>query len=111
MLIRGLEGSSSSVYVDLLTYSDLESLKSRTGRPSGLKDSTSNLADRRYLIVTYEVEFDKVHYPLPLTKVERIDVESLTALVKKLKAENEALRRGKSSLENDLVAYEHKREL
>ena len=40
-----------------------------------------------------------------------MDADSLTALVRKLKAENEALRRGKSSLENDLVAYEHKKEL
>lgn len=111
MLIRGLEGSSSSVYVDLLTYKDLESLKSRSGRPGNLKASATNLADRRYLIVTYEVEFDKVHYPLPLTKVERLDLDTLTESIRKLKAENEALRRGQSSLESDLVAYEHKKEL
>lgn len=54
--------SSESVTLDLLTYTDLESLRSRKigvgpRHPSAAK--TSPLSSKRYLILIYSVEFDR----------------------------------------------------
>lgn len=48
---------------------DLEMLKAR--KQKGSLNSTqsvdkSRMNNKRYMILTYVVEFDKVHYPLPL---------------------------------------------
>jgi coiled-coil domain-containing protein 61 len=77
------------VLVDILTYEDLEILKSKKGR-AAMAASNASMAslaalDRRYLILTYEVEFDKVHYPLPLQKAESgPSVDQLTSLIDRL---------------------------
>jgi len=49
--------------------------------------STAGQSDKRYLILTYRAEFDKVHYPLPLQLDERTEEETLRALVGKLRHE------------------------
>jgi coiled-coil domain-containing protein 61 len=88
MLATALEDRSSAVSVDLLSYGDLEMLKSGR-RVSGTSD-----AGKKYLILTYIGEFDKVHYPLPLSQEELNDPRELRALVSKLRQEVETLRRG-----------------
>lgn len=57
--------NSNSVSVDLLTYRDLESLRNQHHRPGfgtqhipGAK-TRSQLNSKRYLIMTYTVEFDR----------------------------------------------------
>jgi coiled-coil domain-containing protein 61 len=72
MLASALARKSNSVFVDLLTYSDLEMLKNRkagAGANTSQQSNSSNQRafNKRYLILTYTVEFDRVHYPLPLT--------------------------------------------
>jgi hypothetical protein len=37
----------------------------------------SNKNDKKYLILTYEGEFEKVHYPLPLQFIEELDMASM----------------------------------
>ncbi len=59
--------NSDSVSLDLLTYADLESLRNRkagagAGRPTipGAHRATAAvLSSKRYLILTYTVEFDR----------------------------------------------------
>lgn len=53
--------SSESVTLDLLTYTDLESLRSRKlgGRPGALASRSAQLNSKRYLILIYSVEFDR----------------------------------------------------
>ena len=56
--------SSDSVSLDLLTYSDLESLRNRkagagTKSIPGASRNPSSLNTKRYLILTYTVEFDR----------------------------------------------------
>lgn len=79
---------SDSVYIDLLTHADLEALKSRHAKAAAAKPNPVGKSNKRYLILTcvallgacgtcasvteasgfrYAVEFDRVHYPLPLT--------------------------------------------
>lgn len=55
--------------MDLLTFNDLEILK---GRKLGTAPSENNYSNsksnlKRYVILTYAAEFDRVHFPLPLS--------------------------------------------
>eukprot|EP00485_Elphidium_margaritaceum_P003226 CAMPEP_0202688740 /NCGR_PEP_ID=MMETSP1385-20130828/4192_1 /ASSEMBLY_ACC=CAM_ASM_000861 /TAXON_ID=933848 /ORGANISM="Elphidium margaritaceum" /LENGTH=786 /DNA_ID=CAMNT_0049343773 /DNA_START=79 /DNA_END=2439 /DNA_ORIENTATION=+ len=72
--------SSSTVFIDLLTYQDLEILKARKAAKAGVApqaalNATHRTKNKRYLILTYVVEFDRVHYPLAL----KLDEASLDA--------------------------------
>ncbi|XP_075302232.1 centrosomal protein CCDC61 isoform X3 [Opisthocomus hoazin] len=91
MLESALTQSSESVSLELLTYADLESLRSRkTGaiaRPP--PPTASPLSTKRYLILVYSVEFDRIHYPLPLSYVGRPDP---AALLRELRQELVRLR-------------------
>ena len=93
MLTVALGQKSETVFVDLLTYNDLEMLKSRkTGKGNNISVNASFGSNRsssnnkkRYLILTYAVEFDRVHYPLPLAFEKEPDVESLKRTVQRLR--------------------------
>jgi coiled-coil domain-containing protein 61 len=108
MLRAGLVDSSSAVFVDLLTYQDLEQLKRRrsggAGGAVGVETSfdgpkpdanaPSNVSrGKRYLILTHADEFDRTHYPLPLRFEDEPSCATLMAQVARLKQENELLRR------------------
>lgn len=68
MLLLALNGDSESVTLDLLNADDLERMRNAQQRPR-TQQSTITSTDKRYLILTYQVEFDKVHYPLALTQL------------------------------------------
>lgn len=110
MLLSAVRQESDSVFVDLLTYSDLELLRSkRAGGSSGaaaqagIQQQTaalppptqqqlqqqpgSSAANKRYLILTYAAEFDRVHYPLPLQYEENPDPRRLKATIRTLRAQ------------------------
>ncbi|XP_050175510.1 centrosomal protein CCDC61 isoform X2 [Myiozetetes cayanensis] len=88
MLESALIQSSESVSLELLTYTDLETLRSwkvgAIARPP--PSSSSPLSTRRYLILVYSVE---IHYPLPLPYAGRQD---LATLVQELREELAQLR-------------------
>ena len=115
MLRSALLSSSESVFIDLLTYSDLEALKSlrnssqqhqqkmvqdTNGSTSsftstGPSSSSSSLAagmNKRYLILTYTGEFDRVHYPIPLNFETEPDMMTLQRTCLRLRDELKALR-------------------
>ncbi|KAL9833890.1 LOW QUALITY PROTEIN: centrosomal protein CCDC61 [Geothlypis trichas] len=91
MLESALTQSSDSVSLELLTFTDLETLHSRkvgaVTRPS--PPTSSPLNSKRYLILVYSVEFDRIHYPLPLPYAGRPD---LVALVRELQEQLGQLR-------------------
>jgi hypothetical protein len=73
MLHSALDQSSESVIVDVLTPRDLELLRDRRQRESQIQggDTTAQgkLDDSKmFLILTYICEFEKIHYPLSLSK-------------------------------------------
>jgi len=76
---------SETVFADLLTYSDLEMLRSRqTRKPLNTAARPNN---KRYLILTYAVEFDRVHYPLPLAHVDEPPAAALNGTIRRLREE------------------------
>ena len=83
---------SDTVFADLLTYADLEMLRSRqTRKPLNAASRPNN---KRYLILTYAVEFDRVHYPLPLGHVDEPPVHALTSTIRRLREEIKQLKAG-----------------
>jgi coiled-coil domain-containing protein 61 len=88
MLVSSLKRTSDSVSIDLLTYSDLEVLKAKRLRRSGhdvALPANTVVNNKRYLILTYQGEFDKVHYPLPLPFVEHPDPAELKKTIVRLR--------------------------
>ncbi|KAG8448481.1 hypothetical protein GDO86_015535 [Hymenochirus boettgeri] len=95
MLRSALSQSSESVTLDLLTYADLELLRHRKvgGAPrQPPPQKGSALSSKRYLILIYSVEFDRIHYPLPLPYVGKPDPVYLRKVIRGLKEELAALR-------------------
>uniref|UniRef100_A0A672NAC4 Centrosomal protein CCDC61 n=1 Tax=Sinocyclocheilus grahami TaxID=75366 RepID=A0A672NAC4_SINGR len=95
MLESAVNMSSESVTLDLLTYSDLELLRNRkagvVGRPRAQPQSPA-LSAKRYLILIYTVEFDRIHYPLPLPHLGKPDPAELQREIRALRAELKTLR-------------------
>jgi len=63
MLHSAVLSSSDSVSLDLLTYTDLEALRNqKLGLTPGVSPSKKNtqVEAKRYLILTYTVEFDRL---------------------------------------------------
>ncbi|KAG8228503.1 hypothetical protein J437_LFUL009368 [Ladona fulva] len=103
MLKSGLLQTSECVTLDLLTLEDLENLRKRrvTVNVNGTRfasqstqtlNSEGKLANRRYLILTYTVEFDRIHYPLPLEYVGLPNPQMLQGTIRRLEAEIEKLK-------------------
>ncbi|PRP84100.1 AMP deaminase [Planoprotostelium fungivorum] len=99
MLVSALSGTSESVVIDILTYEDLERLKQKQTERSSSSSNTnrsSTAHSKRYLIMTYLVEFDRVHYPLPLVhqslETSPSTAKALRDTIKKLRAEISTLR-------------------
>ncbi|XP_061595932.1 centrosomal protein CCDC61 isoform X2 [Cololabis saira] len=90
MLESAVRKMSESVTLDLLTYADLELLRNRkagvVSRPRGHQQSSA-LTAKRYLILVYTVEFDRIHYPLPLPYVGKPDPATLQKEIRALRAE------------------------
>lgn len=88
MLLSALVQESEAVYLDVLTARDLEMLR-RHANPQGppTASSASGHSGKRYLILTYRAEFDKVHYPLPLPPEERSEEETLRAQLARMRTE------------------------
>lgn len=111
MLKTAILQKSDSVTLDLLTYSDLELLRQRRSGTNGMTPTVmakpicpSNLKSRRYLILIYTVEFDRIHYPLPLHFKEKLNPKSLQETVVKLRMEIKQLKEEMKS--NKLADFE-----
>ncbi|XP_075178731.1 centrosomal protein CCDC61 isoform X4 [Anomaloglossus baeobatrachus] len=87
--------SSESVTLDLLTYADLELLRHRKAggaQRSAPPARSAALNSKRYLILIYSVEFDRIHYPLPLPYIGKPDPVHLRQVIRGLKDELAALK-------------------
>ena len=73
---------NDEVVIDLLTQQDLAMIKARKQNPGmAAPQSLDHLnvppTVKRYLILTLNGEFEKVHYPLPLNFLEEPDIATL----------------------------------
>ncbi|XP_028839260.1 centrosomal protein CCDC61 isoform X2 [Denticeps clupeoides] len=94
MLESAVRKTSESVTLDLLTYADLELLRNRKAGVGGKlhgHQQPSGLSAKRYLILIYTVEFDRIHYPLPLPYLGKPDPAVLQKEIRLLRAELSAL--------------------
>ncbi|KAF7660864.1 hypothetical protein LDENG_00273300 [Lucifuga dentata] len=93
MLESAIKQTSDSVTLDLLSYADLELLRNRkagvVSRPR--PQQSSALTAKRYLILIYTVEFDRIHYPLPLPYVGKPDPAALQREIRALRTELSSL--------------------
>ncbi|XP_075223838.1 centrosomal protein CCDC61-like [Lycorma delicatula] len=92
MLKSGLLKTSESITLDLLTFDDLEALRSRrimgrTFPPHSAHILPASASNRRYLILTYTVEFDRIHYPLPMEYCGLPDPHILQSTIRRLEQE------------------------
>lgn len=96
MLCSAFSKESESVFVDLLTYNDLEMLKARkSGGSTPLTASTSanpRSLLKRYVILTYTGEFDRVHFPLPINHEDTPNVDALQRTIRRLRHQLEGVR-------------------
>lgn len=95
MLLTALKRESEHVVTDLLTYRDLDMLQQRQAGPDHLACPASGCSaadhNKRYLIMTYMSEFDRIHYPLPLQYVAAPDPEYLKSIISRLRSEAKGL--------------------
>ncbi|KAK9751662.1 hypothetical protein QE152_g4825 [Popillia japonica] len=92
MIKSGLLKTSECISLELLTFEDLDSLRSKKIRGNSRHFSNTHGNNKRYLIVTYTVEFDRIHYPLPLEYCGPPDPVVLQATIRKLEGEVTKLR-------------------
>jgi len=80
--------SSDRVFVDLLTYQDLEALKNkRSGSGTPAQPNPAN-SKKRYVIMSESLAGgDKVHYPLPLTYIEEPDPDALRRTIERMRSQ------------------------
>lgn len=93
MLCSSLSNESETVFLDLLTSSDLESMKAKksttanSAPPAAAATSALSSNKKRYAILTYSGEFDRVHYPLPLTLEDKPNFEAMKRTIKRLRTQ------------------------
>ncbi|KAI9178691.1 hypothetical protein H9P43_005353 [Blastocladiella emersonii ATCC 22665] len=96
MLVSGMNRSDPSVHLDILTADDLASLQRyHDGATAAVPQLPlpTPAASKRYLILTYMVAFDRVHYPLPLAySPQHAEPTTLLSIVHSLREENADLR-------------------
>lgn len=93
MLSTALSRDTNSVFLDLLTYADLQMFQVRKrGSQDPPPEPNPKNKNKRYVILTYVVEFDRVHYPLPLVFESNPDPQILKNTIRRLRAEIEALK-------------------
>lgn len=114
MLVSAFDGDSNSVSLDLLSSEDLEALRQASGLGSRSPGSSSNPKSKRYLILTYQGEFDKVHYPMALPYCDVDDTVELKRTIVRLRDELDELRKSqidiKSLRELEMLVLTYKSE-
>jgi len=108
MLETALKKSSDSVTLDLLTFSDLQDLRNKKFSNKKVLKASKQQENRRYLILVYSVEFDRIHYPLPLQHIGKPSATQLQKTVNRLNKELSILKT-KTTNQKFTDAYEQLR--
>ena len=78
MLAAGYKREApNEIALDLLTQNDLEQLKQRKTSSGENVNFNDDPKQKKYLILTLKGEYEKTHYPLPLSFQEEPDAMTL----------------------------------
>ncbi|CAF1002132.1 unnamed protein product [Rotaria sp. Silwood1] len=101
MLEDAINKKNSSLSIDLFTSDDLDLIrKKQQDQNKSFKTKSSN---KRYLILIYNTEYDRIYYPLSLRYCGKPDTIILIGQIHQLVTENESL---KSQLGSDTNRYD-----
>lgn len=113
LLISSLQARNPGLRLDFFSYSDLENIR----KGASVMAISIRPSKKKYLIVSYVTEFEKVHYPLILVlqegesgktnEVSKIGKDNKTDNAR-LKQENLTLSKTLSSYEEDFLVYKEK---
>eukprot|EP01038_Epipyxis_sp_PR26KG_P007211 gene7211-9841_t len=108
MLISAFSKDNERVFIDLLSHSDLEILKAKKFGNNSNTNSSNNNIDfktkqnlKKYAILTYSGEFDKVHYPLPLAFEDTPNYSALQRTIQRLRDKLKSALNGNDNSPND----------
>lgn len=102
MFMSALAQESNTVFVDLMSYKDLEQMRMKKTQMNSLNMSSggssmndsmnmnNSLSDplkinKKYFIMSYTNEFEKVHYPLPLQFLPTPEPEMLLKTIERMR--------------------------
>jgi coiled-coil domain-containing protein 61 len=97
--MSALAKESESVLIDLISYKDLEIMKMKKMQQNSLNMSNNmnesmnnmnsmsdpNKINKKYFIMSYANEFEKVHYPLPLQYMSTPDTEMMLRTIERMR--------------------------
>lgn len=111
LLTAALQTKNPSLHLDFYSYSDLESIRKGTSKLS----NSFKPSKKKYLIISYITDFEKVHYPLPvlLQETHTKDPEvskSPDSEIFRLKQENAALVKSLNGLKEEFFSYRERTE-
>ena len=76
--------------IDLFTCDDLQLLRQK--QQMSEKSSSTKLSTKRYLILIYSAEYDRIYYPLSLRYCGKPDPNILLEQIHRLATENQLLK-------------------
>jgi coiled-coil domain-containing protein 61 len=110
LLTAALQNKSPSLHLDFYSYQDLESIRKGTSKPH----TSHKPSKKKYLIISYITDFEKVHYPLPVLLQDSSEVESESkspdSELLRLKQENLSLLKNLSSFKEEFLNYRERTE-
>jgi coiled-coil domain-containing protein 61 len=113
LLTAALQNKNPSLHLDFYSYQDLELI-----RKGDLKlGSSFKPSKKKYLIVSYVTDFEKVHYPLPVILQDGQDFEGDSGMqrgneseLQRLRQENMNLVKSLSSFKEEFLNYRERTE-
>ena len=99
MLISAFLRTSDSLLVEIMSYREMNNKFGKPGSQS--KIITPEQASKRFLLLTYVGEFEKMQFPLPLMYFSEVSSSRLKLTIKRLSQEINMLREGQS--EEDII--------
>lgn len=106
MLMSGLSKESENVLVDLLSYKDLENMRNKkSNNSSNVSDSQNtdlSIINKKYLIISYTNEFEKVHFPLPISYLIQPEISYTLRTIERLKKSNQKLSANLANFNNNV---------
>ena len=103
--LGGADPKNNVVSLNLLSQQDLIELKTKktTGEQAASLTSSTNQVgnkfDKKYLILTFEGEFEQVHYPMPLHYLDEPDMQTMLNTFQRLQGHIEMSMTSRSVLQ------------